>query len=74
MLLFFGNDILESLPDDVSNDFDSKFDTSTYHPKTMLKIILFSYTQAIFSGRRVASSLHGSLRLRWLFQNQKSSY
>ncbi|WP_414055653.1 IS1182 family transposase [Macrococcus equi] len=73
-IVFFVNDIVESIPDNTFNDFDSKFGASSYHPKMMLKIILFSYTQSIFSGRRISSALHDSLRLMWLSQGQKPSY
>lgn len=73
-IVFFVNDIVESIPNKIFNDFDSKFGASSYHPKMMLKIILFSYTQSIFSGRRIASALHDSLRLMWLSQGQKPSY
>lgn len=40
----------------------------------MLKIILYSYTQSIFSGRRIESFLKDSKRMDWLSQGQTPSY
>ncbi len=40
----------------------------------MLKIILCSYTQSIFSGRRIESFLKDSKRMDWLSQGQTPSY
>ncbi|WP_338747665.1 transposase, partial [Staphylococcus aureus] len=31
---------------------------TSYHPKMMLKIILYAYTQSVFSGRRIEKLLH----------------
>ncbi|WP_423830091.1 transposase [Staphylococcus aureus] len=47
------------------------------HPiiqKLMLKIILYAYTQSVFSGRRIEKLLHDSIRMMWLAQNQTLSY
>ncbi len=40
----------------------------------MLKIILYAYTQSVFSGRRIEKLLHDSIRMMWLAQNQTPSY
>ncbi|MEN0192104.1 DUF1024 family protein, partial [Staphylococcus aureus] len=45
-----------------------------YHPKMMLKIILYAYTQSVFSGRRIEKLLHDSIRMMWLAQDQTPSY
>ncbi len=47
------------------------------HPiiqKMMLKIILYAYTQSVFSGRRIEKLLHDSIRMMWLAQDQTPSY
>ena len=46
------------------------------HPiiKNDVKIILYAYTQSIFSGRRIEKLLHDSIRMMWLAQNQTPSY
>ena len=40
----------------------------------MLKIILYTYTQSVFSGRRIEKLLHDSIRMMWLAQDQTPSY
>ncbi len=42
--------------------------------KCMLKIILYAYTQSVFSGRRIEKLLHDSIRMMWLARNQTPSY
>ena len=39
-----------------------------------VKIILYAYTQSVFSGRRIEKLLHDSIRMMWLAQNQTPSY
>jgi transposase len=43
-----------------------------YHPKMMLKVILYAYTQSVFSGRKIEKMLNDSIRMMWLSQNQKN--
>ena len=39
-----------------------------------LKVILYAYTQSVFSGRKIEKLLNDSIRMMWLSQNQKPSY
>ena len=39
-----------------------------------VKIILYAYTQSVFSGRRIEKLLHDSIRMMWLAQDQTPSY
>ena len=40
----------------------------------MLKVVLYAYTQSVFSGRKIEKLLNDSIRMMWLSQNQKHSY
>lgn len=40
--------------------------TSSYHPKMMLKVIAYAYTQKIYSSRQIAKALRENLYFRWL--------
>lgn len=40
--------------------------TSSYNPRMMLKVIIFAYTQKIFSSRRIASALKRDIYFMWL--------
>ncbi len=46
---------------------------TSYHPKMMLKIILYAYTQYVFSGRKIEKLLNDNIRMMWLSQNQTPS-
>ena len=39
----------------------------------MLKVILYAYTQSVFSGRKIEKLLNDSIRMMWL-SKQKPSY
>lgn len=40
--------------------------TSSYHPKLMLKVIVYAYSQQIYSSRRMAKALRESVPFMWL--------
>lgn len=40
--------------------------TSSYHPKMMLKVFVYAYTQRIYSSRRIAKALRESIPFLWL--------
>jgi transposase len=40
--------------------------TSSYHPKMMLKVFVYAYTQKIYSSRRIAKALRESIPFLWL--------
>nr|WP_270525367.1 transposase [Staphylococcus epidermidis] len=40
----------------------------------MLKVVLYAYTQFVFSGRKIENLLNVSIRMMWLSQNQKFSF
>ncbi len=39
----------------------------------MMLMILYAYTQSVFSGRRIEKLLHDSIRMMWLAQDQHLS-
>jgi transposase len=40
--------------------------TSAYHPKMLVKVIVYAYTQRIFSSRQVAKALRENINFMWL--------
>ena len=50
------NDIVETIPKTEFDEFRHHGATS-YHPKMMLKVILYAYTQSVFSGRKIENYL-----------------
>jgi transposase len=45
-----------------------------YHPKMMLKIILYAYTKRIYSSREMAKQLEENIYFMWLSGNQKPDF
>ena len=66
--------LVESMPEDVFDEFGQSQGASSYHPKMMLKILLCAYSQSAFSGRKIEALLQDSIRMMWLAQNQTPSY
>lgn len=40
--------------------------TSSYHPKLLLKVLVYAYTQKIYSSRRIAKGLRENIHFMWL--------
>lgn len=40
--------------------------TSAYHPKMMLKVVVYAYTQRTFSSRQIAKGLRENIHFMWL--------
>ncbi len=68
------NDIVETIPENEFNEFKHHRGATSYHPRMMLKIILYAYTQSVFSGRKIEKLLRDSIRMMWLSQHQTPSY
>ncbi|SCS50760.1 IS1272 transposase [Staphylococcus caeli] len=68
------NEIGETIPESEFDEFKHHRGATSYHPKMMLKVILYAYTQSVFSGRKIEKMLNDSIRMMWLSQNQTPSY
>ena len=46
-----------------------------YHPKMMLKILLYAYAKGIYSSRKIEEQLHENIHFMWLSdENTRLSY
>jgi transposase len=66
--------LVESIPQEAFHSFSRQTGCPSYHPRMMLKIILCSYTQSTFSGRKIEGLLKDSIRMMWLAQGYEPSY
>ncbi|EJE00168.1 transposase [Staphylococcus epidermidis] len=57
------NDIVETIPDTEFDEFRHHRGATSYHPKMMLKVVLYAYTQSVFSGRKIEKLLNDSIRM-----------
>jgi transposase len=48
--------------------------TSSYHPKMMLKVLVYAYSQRIYSSRRIAKALREDITFRWLSGNSTPDF
>ncbi|HGE69185.1 TPA: transposase, partial [Candidatus Poribacteria bacterium] len=45
--------------------------TSSYHPKMMLKLIVYAYVDKIYTSRRIAKALRENVNYMWLGENNR---
>lgn len=48
--------------------------TSSYHPKMMLKVLVYAYTQKVYSSRQIAKSLRENIHFMWLSGNNQPDF
>lgn len=73
-IAFAVNALVEAIPQIFFNQLEQELGQPAYHPKMMLKIILYTYTQRVFSGRKIEFLLDNSYRMRWLATHEQVSY
>jgi transposase len=47
---------------------------SSYHPKMMLKVLVYAYTQQIYTSRRIAKALRENVNFMWLSGNSHPDF
>lgn len=68
------NDMINALSDDLFFQEYKGGGRPAYHPKMMTKIILYAYTQKMFSCREVAKALTENLPMMWLAAQQTPDF
>jgi len=48
--------------------------TSSYHPKMMLKVLIYAYTQRIYSSRQIAKALRENVNFMWISANNRPDF
>ena len=48
--------------------------TSSYHPKMMLKVLIYAYSTKVYSCRQIAASLEKDIHFMWLSAMQRPSF
>lgn len=62
----FVDEMVESIPDEVLYSHYVGGGRAPFHPKMLLKVILYAYTQKIYSSRKIEQMLHENLPMMWL--------
>lgn len=66
--------IVDSVPETKFEVCEERFGMSVYQSKTMLKIILYAYTQSKFSGKEIEFALRDSYRMMWLAEMHVTTF
>jgi transposase len=48
--------------------------TSSYHPRMLLKVLIYAYTQQLYSSRKIAKALRENIYFMWLSGNQQPDF
>lgn len=48
--------------------------TSSYHPQMMLKVLVYAYSQKIYSSRKIAKALRENVQFMWLAGEQRPDF
>jgi transposase len=48
--------------------------TSSYHPKMMLKVLVYAYTQKLYASRQIAKALRENIHFMWLSGGNKPDF
>jgi transposase len=48
--------------------------SSSYHPRMMLKVLIYGYTQQIYSSRRIAKALRENVNFMWISGNNRPDF
>jgi transposase len=47
---------------------------SSYHPKMLMKVLVYAYTQQLYSSRKIAKALRENIYFMWLSGNQQPDF
>ena len=60
------NNIIEGMEIDLLISYYKGGGSSSYHPKMLLKVIVYAYTQKIYSSRKIAKALRENINFMWI--------
>ena len=68
------NAIVEEIDDKELRNCYKGGGRSSYHPKVMLKVIIYAYTEKVTSGRRIAKMCRENVPMMWLSAKQRPDF
>lgn len=66
--------VVEDLDDSQYHLIENDFGRPAYHPKVLLKALLFAYSEGIFSGRKIEKMMQENIAMQWLTGQTLVSY
>lgn len=68
------NEVVDQISDDVLCEPFEQEGTSPFHPRMMLKVIIYAYCQKMYSCRVIAKALRESIHFMWLSGYSRPSF
>lgn len=68
------NDVIENMDLDFLYKCYEGGGASSFHPEMMLKVLIYAYTQKIFSCRNIAKALRENINFMWLSGNNRPDF
>ncbi len=68
------NDAVDRLSDDIFDRAYAGVGRPPYHPKMMTKVVVYAYTQKIYSSRQIAKALRENIPFMWIAGRQKPDF
>ncbi|OWZ82645.1 IS1182 family transposase, partial [Natranaerobius trueperi] len=68
------NDAIDELDDNIFLKYYPGGGRSSYHPKMMTKILVYAYTQKIYTSRKIAKAVREQLPFMWIAARQKPNF
>lgn len=73
-IVFSIDKIVESLPSTTFEAIYHTYGRPSYHPKVVIKALIFAYSEGVFSGRKIEKMMQENLAMQWLTAQQILSY
>lgn len=73
-IIYSINEVVEDLDDAHYRLIENDFGRPAYHPKVLLKALLFAYSEGVFSGRKIEKMMQENLAMHWLTGQTLVSY
>ena len=70
-IVFVLNDVIEQMNIDKILETYSPLGTDSYHPKMMLKILMYGYIKKKYSSRQIAEAVQSDVKFIWLAGGNK---
>jgi transposase len=73
-LVYIVNEVIEGLDIQLLEATYKGSGTSSYHPKMMLKVLVYSYVMRIYSSRKISKALKEDITLMWISGRSKPDF
>lgn len=73
-IIFDIHEFVESVDNLVFTLFESSDGRPGYHPKLLVKALLFAYSEGIYSGRKIEKMMAENIAMMWAMSNEIISY